>query len=156
MSDTTARQALHHRPGLSPWALGTMAAVLSIATALAADVTFAGDEDGRYSRERAACTDGSSQQDRATCLKEAGAARDESRQGRLGVGAPVKDAHATARCDALPAKDRSDCIARIKGAGTTSGSVKEGGIYRELVTKTPAPPPSAVAPATRNADSLSE
>ena len=130
-------QALNQRPGMNPWAIGAMAALLSVATAFAADVTSAGGAEGRYHRERAACTDGSSQQDRATCLKEAGAARDESRDGRLGAGATVSDANATARCKALPAKDRADCVARINGAGTTSGSVKEGGIYRELVTRNP-------------------
>jgi hypothetical protein len=121
-------------------ATGAMAAMLSIATAFAADGTTAGDAGSRYSRERAACTDGTSQQDRATCLKEAGAALDEARRGRLEASNMPSNANATARCNALPAKDRSDCVARINGAGTTSGSVREGGIYRELVTTTPVPP----------------
>jgi hypothetical protein len=121
-------------------ATGAMAAMLSITTAFAADGTTAGDAGSRYSRERTACTDGTSQQDRATCLKEAGAALDEARRGRLEAGNMPSNANATARCNALPAKDRSDCVARINGAGTTSGSVREGGIYRELVTTTPAPP----------------
>ena len=159
MSHHAPRAQNPHR-GLSLWAIGAMAAVLSVATAFAADLTSAGDTRARYNRERAACTDGSSQQDRATCLKEAGAARDESRQGRLGTGSTATDANATARCNALPAKDRSDCIARINGAGTTSGSVREGGVYRELVTRMPAAPASASTPAmpsaSRNTDSLSE
>ena len=129
-----------HR-GASLRAIGLMASVLSAATAFAVE-SFAGNTAASsYERERAACMDGSSQQDRATCLKEAGAARDEARRGHLGANAKESgiQANATARCNALPAKDRDDCIARINGAGTTSGSVKEGGIYRELVTKTPAP-----------------
>ncbi len=132
-----------HR-GASLRAIGLMAAVLSAATAFAVE-SFAGDTAAStYERERAACLDGSSQQDRATCLKEAGAARDEARRGHLSTSAKSGDTqiNATARCNALPAKDRDDCIARIHGAGTTSGSVKEGGIYRELVTTTPAPAPS--------------
>ena len=135
---TSRALTLHH--GLTLWAVAT-AALLSATTAWAAD-TAPGDASSRYERERAACTDGSSQQDRATCLKEAGAALVEARCGRLGAGRAPTDANATARCAALPAKDRSDCIARIQGAGTTSGSVKEGGIYRELVTKTPAALPA--------------
>lgn len=128
--------------GASLRAIGLMAAVLSAATAFAVE-SFAGNTAASsYERERAACMDGSSQQDRTTCLKEAGAARDEARRGQLGASAKAGDTqvNATARCNALPAKDRDDCIARINGAGTTSGSVKEGGIYRELVTTTPAPP----------------
>jgi hypothetical protein len=126
--------------GLNFYVIGAMAALLSVATAFTVDATAAGEAEARYARERAACTDGSSHQDRATCLKEAGAALGEARGGRLGTGATATETNATARCHALPAKDRSDCIARIQGAGTTSGSVKEGGIYRELVTRTPAPP----------------
>src|SRR5690606_16943646 len=83
MSDL-ARQAPVPQRRVNPYALLVTAAMLSVATAFAADATLAGDAQARYERERAACTDGSSQQDRATCLKEAGAARDESRGGRLG------------------------------------------------------------------------
>ena len=38
------------------------------------------------------------------------------------------------RCDNQPPQDREDCIRRMNGEGTTSGSVQSGGIYRELVT----------------------
>ena len=133
-----------HR-GTSLRAIGLAAAVLSAATAFAVE-SFAGDTAASsYARERAACLDGSSQQDRATCLKEAGAARDEARRGHLGPSTKADNTqiNATARCNALPAKDKDDCIARVHGAGTTSGSVKEGGIYRELVTTTPAPSSSS-------------
>lgn len=129
-----------HR-GMSLRAIGLMATVLSAATAFAVESFAGSNAPSSYERERAACVDGSSQQDRATCLKEAGAARDEARRGQLGTSTKASDTqvNATARCNALPAKDQDDCIARINGAGTTSGSVKNGGIYRELVTTTPAP-----------------
>lgn len=139
-----ATRTLHCGHRVSLRAIGAMAATLGIATAFAVDAA-AGDAESRYQQERAACTDGSSQQDRATCLKEAGAARDEARGGRLGAGQAASEANATVRCNALPAKDRSDCVARIQGAGTTSGSVRDGGIYRELVTTTPASPVTAPA-----------
>ncbi len=128
--------------GLSLRAIGAMAVALSAATVFAVESFADSSAPSTYARERAACMDGSSQQDSATCLKEAGAARDEARHGHLGASARPSDlqANATARCNALPAKDRADCVARIHGAGTTSGSVKEGGIYRELVSTTPAPP----------------
>lgn len=141
-----ARRILSRQRGLGLCAAAAMVTMLGITPAFAADAPPAGDAGARYHRERAACTDGSSQQDRATCLKEAGAVLDEARRGRLAAGNTATDANATARCQALPAKDRSDCVARINGAGTTSGSVKDGGIYRELVTRTPAAP--ATVPAT--------
>ena len=133
--------ALNPHRGMSLRAISLMAAVLSAATVFAVESFAESTVPSNYERERAACMNGSSQQDRATCLKEAGAARDEARRGHLGANAKESgiQANATARCNALPAKDRDDCIARINGAGTTSGSVKEGGIYSELVTTTPPP-----------------
>ena len=41
--------------------------------------------EAAYRQERAKCLDGRSQQDRATCLQEAGAARAEALRGRLDV-----------------------------------------------------------------------
>lgn len=146
MSDH-AQEPINPRRGRGLFVAGAVMALLSISSAYAAGADSTGDASSRYRSELAACTNGSSQQDHATCLKEAGAARDEARHGRLGTGSVASESNATARCKALPAKDRDDCIARINGAGTTSGSVREGGIYRELVTTTPAPamatPPSA-------------
>jgi hypothetical protein len=54
------------------------------------------------------------------------------------------------RCDPLAEPDRSDCVARMQGKGTTTGSVAAGGIYRELVTREVAPvvaPPANAASA---------
>lgn len=138
---------MNARSRMTLHAIGAMVAMLSAVSMSAAEPDTMRNVESRYSSERLACTSGGSQQDRATCLKEAGAARDEARHGRLGAGSVASESNATARCNALPAKDRDDCIARINGAGTTSGSVREGGIYRELVTTTPVPavatPPSA-------------
>ena len=43
--------------------------------------------------------------------------------------------NALKRCTPLPEELRRDCEARMRGAGTVSGSVEAGGIYRELVTR---------------------
>lgn len=86
----------------------------------------------RYQQERAACLNGSSNQDRATCLKEAAAALQEARRDGLATAAAARLAqNRLNRCDALPAADRQDCILRIE-QGTTSGTSQGGGILREL------------------------
>ena len=87
-----------------------------------------------------ACNDGSTNEDRATCLKEAGAAKLEAQRGNLTTPASAADQNALQRCDALPADQRDACRLRIKGAGTVSGSVAGGGVIREVVTVVPNAP----------------
>jgi hypothetical protein len=90
-----------------------------------------------YQQERAVCLRGASHQDRATCLKEAGAAYEEARRGRLGTAsAPDLAGNATRRCEAQPAADRAACAQRILGAGTAEGSVEGGGLLRQTETTT--------------------
>lgn len=101
----------------------------------------------RFEQEHAACLSGNSPQDRPTCLREAGAARAEARAdaradtrtaGRRDTQTGDAARYAgnqLRRCEALPADDRTACVARMKGQGTTTGSVAGGGIYRELVTR---------------------
>ncbi len=103
--------------------------------ALGADPTAAAAARSVYEAERAACIRGESNQDRETCLKEAAAAYAEARRGALPGDTTQLKANATRRCDALPPADRKDCLARMAGQGTTSGSAAGGGIYRELVTR---------------------
>jgi hypothetical protein len=91
----------------------------------------------RYRADVAYCKSGKSQQDRSTCLREAGAARAEASKGNLKTPAGTDVyANATERCKAQPAADQQDCIKRITGAGntTTEGSVRGGGVIRETVT----------------------
>ena len=54
--------------------------------------------------------------------------------------------NALKRCVPLPDAERKDCVARMQGQGTISGSVEGGGIYRELVTREVAVPAVAVPP----------
>jgi hypothetical protein len=115
-----------------------LALLLTSGTALAADKAKPSPEESAYQQERARCLRGQSQQDRATCLKEAGAAFDEARRGRLGKAAAAADlsANATRRCEAQPAAERDACVQRILGAGSAQGSVEGGGLIRQ--TETPA------------------
>lgn len=96
--------------------------------------------DARYRSERAACLNGQSNQDRATCLKEAGAARNVARRHLLDDGSGSYQQNALARCATLPAADKVDCQRRIQGDGTVSGSVRDGGLLRETTTVIPADP----------------
>jgi len=95
----------------------------------------------RAQQERATC-DGV-QQDRAACLREAAAARQEAGRNGLTSASPGRyDANAMARCREQPAADRADCEARLQGGARTSteGSVMGGGVIRETVTPLPAQP----------------
>ncbi|MES1162786.1 MAG: hypothetical protein ABUL50_06960 [Rhizobacter sp.] len=123
------------------------ALVLGIGAAHAAVRTPAAEIQAQYEQERAVCLTGRSNQDRATCLQEAGAARNEARRGLLEESQSTNyQRNALERCRVFNGEDAKDCRARILGAGDTRGSVAAGGILRELVTIEPAPAP-APAPA---------
>jgi hypothetical protein len=95
---------------------------------------------GSYQQDVAVC--GHNQQDRAACLREAGAARQAAREGQL-TGAADYRANALARCGLHQTPDgRAECEARILGTGRTTiaGDVMGGGLIRETVTPVrPAP-----------------
>ena len=117
------------------WAFLLVGATLASTAAVGATNTVLSNAQLRYQQERAACLSGQTIQDRSTCLREAGAALAEARRGALTSNGAELLSNQLRRCEPLPAGDREDCIARIKGHGTTSGSVAAGGIYRELVTR---------------------
>ena len=117
-----------------------LGAALIAGPALAAGASAPG---AKYQKERADCEAGRTAQDRATCLREAGAAAQErKRDGLQNTGSP--HANALDRCNNVPAKDKADCIARAQNAPvlpnqkvTTSGSVAGGGVLKETTTTTP-------------------
>lgn len=142
-SDPTKRSPCG-APGRAARGLVGAAVAGLLAFASTACLAAEGDDavQARYLRQRAACELLPPEQDRAACLREAAAARAEELRGTL-EGAPAGDyrANALARCNALGGTDRRDCISRMTGGGTTSGSVEAGGILREFVTKEIAPAP---------------
>ena len=121
-----------------------LAAFCSFASAPALAADRSGSAERLYQQERAACLSGRTHQDQATCLREAGAALEEARRGRLATPNTDYMANALQRCEVLPAGDRADCKARVAGYGSQSGSVEGGGIYRETVTRSVQLPPPAV------------
>jgi hypothetical protein len=98
----------------------------------------------QYMQERAQCGDKSGD-DKRTCLREAGAAQVEARRGTLAADdASDYEKNRMARCDVHKnAEERDYCLRRMRGEGTTSGSVEGGGILRELVVTVPAEEGSA-------------
>jgi len=101
---------------------------------------------GIYQQELSVC--GHNQQDRAACIREAGAARLEAARGGL-TSAPDYRSNALARCGLQPPTDRADCEARVLGSsGNTNssvdGSVMGGGVIRESVTTVLMPAPAAM------------
>ncbi len=115
-------------------ALGALS--LSI-TAAAANQGRDPDAHQRYQQERAACMSMSGDE-RKTCLREAGAAQVEAKRGQLTDPASVEQ-NKLARCAYhRNADDRDYCERRMRGEGTTSGSVEGGGILRELTVIVPA------------------
>ena len=124
-------------------AVMTAGALLSV-SAFATDTTATSTSQS----ERARCESGQSNQDRATCLKEVGAAQGEARAGNLTGGAPAQNA--TDRCKALPASDQAACMGRMN-SGTSSGSAESGGIireYRQTEVGTPSAPGTGNTPTT--------
>ena len=100
-----------------------LAGAFASATAFAAEPVASNDAKARYLKEKANCEAGNTTQDRATCLKEAGAALDEKKKGKLdNSGSPV--ANATDRCNALPARRTRPTASRASSgrSARTSGS----------------------------------
>lgn len=92
------------------------------------------DARQRYQRESAACGAIRAHDARANCLSEASTRYAATRPSAPGESPEALARNALQRCTALPEAERSDCIARMQGQGTTRGSVEAGGIYRELAT----------------------
>ena len=114
----------------------------AVSLSLGSTVVLAADRGAStYQQERAACLNGQSHQDRATCLREANNARGEAKRGNLNDGATSYEQNAVTRCNVLPAADQQDCMRRASGGGAASGSVESGGIYRETSTTIIAPQP---------------
>jgi hypothetical protein len=137
--------------------LATLAAPLAvgIAAAIVSGSAYAGDAasaaKSTYLKERADCEAGRTAEDRATCLKEAGAAQVERKRNSLDNTGSLRQ-NAIDRCNLVATKDKADCLARIEGPmqpnqrTTTSGSVAGGGVIRETTTTTTGQPTVIIVP----------
>lgn len=120
-------------------ALLASGALLGFSAAHAAGPAGKSAAQKQYQEDRALCESGLSNESKATCLREAGAALNAARNGKLRTGpSPDYRQNALSRCQVLPPADRPSCEAMIR-EGTTQGSVESGGIYREYRETVPAP-----------------
>lgn len=91
----------------------------------------------QYEREKADCVTGKTRQPRDVCLREAGAAYAQARQGRLiSMGDQPEQwaANALKRCQAQPPEDRETCERRVR-EGQVAGSVDGGGQLSTLTVR---------------------
>jgi hypothetical protein len=139
----TATDSARSRKSLVYFGVAALLAVTA-ATAQVATGTTGIDASGSYQQEVQACLSGKTQQDQATCLKEARNAQGDKKRGLLDNAGANFEANAAARCDVLTGEDKAACQARIMGFGSTSGSVAGGGILREVETVVLPPGASSV------------
>lgn len=112
------------------------------AWALCATAAHAADDAqarARYQAERAHCLSGLPHQSQDNCLEDARNAYADIRKGRItSVEANTLEANRLRRCEAHQGEDRADCEARIRGLGTSQGSVEAGGVLLEYRKTVPA------------------
>lgn len=124
--------------------LAIAAALAAVALAATAETPSRSD---RLETHRAACLLTRPNANVDACVEEALAAREAVREGELDDGNSPYRRNALLRCRSLPAADQPACEARVRGSGSVSGSVEEGGILRELVVREAPPARPAAAPA---------
>lgn len=124
------------------------AALLMASAAWSATPGAKSDVEARYQQDRAACMSSSSQHERTSCLREAGAVRAEALKG-AGQGGESKEMlmrNALERCKRQPAEQQAICERMARGEGNTTGSVESGGVIRELTIMEPAKSNAPQAP----------
>lgn len=134
MSQRTIERQLNTR-----WAALALTALLATTTAQAAGKNSALTPQQRFQQEAAACMRLSQADNRSNCLSEASTRLAQTQPTPPSEAASVLAENARKRCEPLPDNLREACELRMRGAGTVSGSVEAGGIYRELVTITTEP-----------------
>lgn len=133
---------LHHSPAdarRSALSYGLLLASLAVTTTWASAVAPSPNPFVRHRQAQAACMSIRAHGDRADCLSEASTAL-AAALPPVPEADPMRYArNAIERCKPLRDDDQKDCLARMAGQGTTSGSVAGGGMYRELITREAAP-----------------
>ena len=125
-----------------------LAAPIAMGAGTGANAQPGTDIEARYRLDVERCNTGQTNQDKATCLREAGAARDEARRNRLNNGNQSYQQNQTSRCQSLPEGERNDCMLQMSGQNTrTEGSIGAGGVLRETTITIPGTPAPAAGAA---------
>ncbi len=120
-------------------ALCTAGLMLVAGAVHAADNTGAASSQSRYQQDVAACKSGATGQPLETCLREAGAARQERGRQNLREDSPDQlQQNMLARCNRLPEAQRQNCVTQMTSPTNVRGSVQGGGVLRETVIQVPA------------------
>ena len=96
--------------------------------------------EAQYKQQVANCNSGRTDEGKATCLREAGAARQQALQGDLSEGDQNYGQNALDRCKLVPADQRKDCMALMQDPSQTEGSVGGGGVLRKYEYQVPVQP----------------
>lgn len=119
--------------GVAGFALVAMLA-MTAATAQVTSGTTGIDATGNAASEMAACNNGSTQQDRTTCMTEVKNANAAKRAGQIDNAGGSFSSNAAQRCNVLQGDDKVACEARVAGYGNPQGSVAGGGVITEVET----------------------
>jgi hypothetical protein len=128
----------HRTPALTLCSIGLSAVVALLSTtaaALAADKAAPLSAKARLQHDRVVCARIRDQGVRDECLSEASTLYAGTQPSHPDENPAQLTRNALKRCEALREPDRQDCVLRMQGQGTITGSVAGGGIYRELVTR---------------------
>jgi hypothetical protein len=147
----TASDTTRSRKSLVSFGVTALFAVTAAAAQVAVGTTGI-DATGSYQHEVQSCLNGQTQQDQATCLREARNAQADKKRGLVDNDGAQYQANAAARCDVLTGEDKAACRARMMGFGETSGSVAGGGVLREVETVVLPPGASSVTVQPKTAD----
>ena len=147
---------MSHRPLQSVRPLSPLLVVAACLSPLAAGAASGSDQAERravFERDRAACETGRSTQERSLCLHDVTVAYRMTHTNKpYDLDPSTYLRNQALRCVPLKDKDLQDCMARMRGAGSTSGSVATGGIYRELTTIEVGPVDTETKPAAKAID----
>lgn len=147
---------MSQRPPQRVRPLSLLIAVAACLSPLAVGAATSNEQAERraiFERDRAACETGRSTQERNLCLHDVTVAyRMPHTNKPYDLDASAYQRNQALRCGPLKDKDLEACMARMRGAGSTSGSVATGGIYRELTTIEVGPVDSDTKPAAKAVD----